>query len=86
MARGDYVEVTMRVPSAAGVEKTKVRAEGVGGSVETTMPQRNEPFVTVSELSRNDKPARTARFAASEIISIVEGHETITQPRAKQKA
>ena len=81
MARGDYVEVTYRLPT--GSDKHKLQATTVGGNVHVDDP-RTGTFITVEVLDKNDKATETARFAKSEIIAIVEGHEAIravTGPR-----
>jgi len=81
--KGDYVKIVVRVASASGFVENKVQAMTDGSKVAVAMPSRNETFITVEELNKADRPVRTARFLATEVLSIVEGHEMLV--RAKKK-
>jgi hypothetical protein len=71
MARGNFVEVTYRHPQ--GIKTHEVVAEHAGGDVAVAMPDRNGLFVTVDEINKVGDTVRTARFLATEVLSIVEG-------------
>jgi hypothetical protein len=71
MARGKYVKVTYR--TGAGTASEEVEATRAGGDVHISMPDRNGLFVTVEELNKAGDPVRSARFLATEVLSIVEG-------------
>ena len=82
MARGDYVDVTYR--TGAGVTKERIQCRGAGSEVQIKMPDRGDLFVQVTEWNAGSPPKalRTARFAASEVVSIIEGNEPV--PSAKR--
>ena len=80
MARGDFIEVTYR--TGTGTDKQDVIAEGVGGSVAVSGLTGREDFITIEALDRNRQPVRTARFAKSEVVAIIEGHRMIRRSPA----
>lgn len=83
MARGDYVDITYR--TGAGVTKERIQCRGAGSEVQVKMPDRGELFVIVTEWNAGTppKPLRTARFAASEVVSIIEGHDAVSRQGKK---
>jgi hypothetical protein len=82
MARGDFIEVTYR--TGQGTDKQDVIAEGVGGSVAASGVDGRNDFITIEALDRNGNAIRTARFAKSEVVAIVEGHRTIRVVKVKK--
>lgn len=81
MARGDFIEVTYR--TGTGTDKQDVVAEGVGGSVAAKGVDGRETFITIEALDRTGTPVRTARFAKSEVVAIIEGHRTYARKKPK---
>lgn len=79
--KGDYAKITYRHPTGVAVEK--VQATRDGATVLVSMPQRGDNFVSVEEISKVNKTISISRFLASEVLSIVEGHETLQ--RAKKR-
>lgn len=77
MARGDYVDIKVRTP--AGVDKERIQATSAGSDVHVSMPGRGELHVIVTEWDASNPPKarRTARFLASEVLSIVEGNAAV---------
>ena len=73
MARGSYVQVTYRHPQ--GITTTEIEAKSAGGDVGVKMPDRGDLFIAVTEFNKAIQPIRTARFQASEVLSIVEGQK-----------
>lgn len=73
MARGNFARITYR--TGAGVAVEEIEAKTAGGDVEITMPGKNDLFIEVQEINKAEKPVRTARFLASEVLSIVEGQK-----------
>lgn len=82
MARGDYVRIIYR--TGVGIAEHLVTAMTVGANVETEMPQKNatSPFVEVREMNKAGDPVRTARFAASDVVGLVEGHNEPVRKKA----
>ena len=81
MARGDYVEVTYR--TGAGTDKEKILVDGVGGSVGVEGAQDRSTFLRVEVLDRNKQTIRTAHFARTEVVAIIEGHDTFSRSKIK---
>jgi len=81
MARDDFVEVVYR--TGAGTASTKVVATINGGSVRITEPRRDDLYVTVEELNQVKRPVRTVRVGKSDVVILIEGHET---PKSKARA
>jgi len=79
MARGDFIEVTYR--TGTGTQKEDVVAEGVGGSVAVRGLEGRDAFIVIEALDRTGNPVRTSRFAKSEVVAIVEGHQTYKRPK-----
>jgi hypothetical protein len=73
MARGSFVQVTYRHPQ--GITTSEIEAATAGGDVVVSMPDRTGLFVTVEEINKAEKTIRTARFLATEVLSIVEGQK-----------
>lgn len=73
MARGSYVKIVYR--TGAGTASEEIEAKTAGGDVFVTMPDRNGLFVIVEEANKAKVAIRTARFLASEVLSIVEGQK-----------
>lgn len=83
--RGDYVDIKVRTP--AGVDATRIQATGAGSSVSVTMPDRSQTHVQVVEWNAGNPPVakRTARFLATEVLSIVEGNAPVVEPKKGAK-
>jgi len=81
MTRGDYVDVTYRTGSGIATHRTMAR--GIGSKVDVDEGRPNSPFVTVIEQTRGDDPIQTARFAKTEVVAIIEGHEAYVTRRIK---
>lgn len=81
--RGDYVDVIYRTGSGTVTER--VRARTIGSKVDVDEGKANGTFVTVTEESRVGEAIQTARFAKSEVVAIIEGHEKAKSSR-KAKA
>jgi hypothetical protein len=84
VARGDWVKVIYR--TGVGTAEHLVTATSVGSMVETEMPAKNAtaPFVEVREMNKAGDPVRTARFAAADVVGLIEGHnEPIKKKVAK---
>lgn len=75
MARGDFVDITYRIPT--GVSVHRMQSMTVGGGVEVRDPSKQDPFFIVAVTDRNGDSIERARFAASEVVAIIEGHQTI---------
>lgn len=78
MARGDYINVTFK--TGVGIGATKVVASRAGAEVAFTV---DRTWVIVEELDRSGKEINKAQFAASEVVSIVTGHEQIATRKKK---
>jgi hypothetical protein len=85
MARGDYVDVTYR--TGAGTETKRTQARSAGSSVEVKMPGRGDLFVEVTELNAGQPPkaVQTSRFAAGEVVAVVEGNASLGAAPKKAK-
>lgn len=68
--KGDYISVTYK--TGVGTEKTKVVADRSGSTVGYSV---DRTWVTVDELDRAGKSISEARFAATEVVAVVRGHE-----------
>lgn len=77
--KGDYFQVTYRIPTGVSVEK--VQAEKDGSTVDATYPAGKDPWLTIEVSNKAGATIRTAKFAGSEIISVVEGHETLKRAK-----
>lgn len=84
MARGSYVQVTYRHPG--GITTQETEAKSAGGDVEVRMPARGDLFVTVEEVNKAGATVRTARFLATEVLSIVEGQKPPQQLKRSRAA
>lgn len=87
MARGDYVKVIYR--TGVGTADHLVTATTVGSSVEVELPGKNatNPFVEVIERNKGNEPVRTVRFAAGDVVALIEGHnEPVRKVRPKRVA
>lgn len=73
MARGSYVKIVYR--TGAGTASEEIEAKTAGGNVVVSMPDRNGIFVMVEEINKAKDAVRTARFLATEVLSIVEGQK-----------
>ena len=82
MARGDYIKVVYKTGPTVG--EVEIEAKGVGGSVKTPEPRRDDLFVVVEELARNGEPVLTARFAKSEVVALIGGHRSAAE-RSKKR-
>lgn len=74
MARGDFVDITYRIPTGTTLHRLQVMT--VGGSLNID-ESKTSPFIKVETLDRTGEPLETARFAKSEVVAIVEGHEML---------
>ena len=79
--KGDFVQVSYRVPTGVVVEK--IQAEKDGSNVDFKLPGRNDPFLTVEVFNKAGVAISKALFASSEVVAIREGHEQLQ--RAKRR-
>jgi hypothetical protein len=82
MARGDFFKVTYR--TGAGTDDSIIAAHGVGHNVDAAGFEGRAEFITVTVFDRTNQPVEVARFARSEVVAVVQGHQTMTRTRAKK--
>jgi hypothetical protein len=82
MARGSFVKVIYR--TGAGVAVEEIEAMSAGADVEIRLPDRGGLFVTVAEVNQVGRAVRTARFLATEVLSIVEGQKPAQKLKVKK--